>query len=259
MQELPLTAREPPGPAANRGSCENCYLKNSLHGVALTEAQRRAIVGLLRRRFVVEEGVVLVGPGQSRGLYTLYDGWAFEAVTLADGRRQIVNFAIPGDIIGMEGEAAPATRSVTTMSGAIVCEFAPDAIDLMLAADPVFSRHLLATALDRARNLENLAATLGRKRAIERVADIFVNIFRRSAAVNRVNYSGSISCVFPATHRILADATGLTPAHINSILRELREHHVAVLSGKVLTIHDLAALEEIAGSEAATPVSRLVL
>ena len=34
-------------------------------------------------------------------LYTLYEGWAFRYKTLSDGRRQILNFLLPGDLIGL--------------------------------------------------------------------------------------------------------------------------------------------------------------
>ncbi len=35
-------------------------------------------------------------------LYTLYSGWAFRFKTLPDGRRQILNFLLPGDLLGLQ-------------------------------------------------------------------------------------------------------------------------------------------------------------
>ncbi len=40
--------------------------------------------------------IVLAGD-DSPELYTLYCGWAFRFKTLRDGRRQILNFLLPGD------------------------------------------------------------------------------------------------------------------------------------------------------------------
>ncbi len=245
--------------AVIKGSCENCYLRKSPRSIALGPREHQLISRSLVRRFVVEEGEQLVETGQASGVYTLYDGSAFEAITLPDGRRQIVDFYIPGDIIGFDGIAGRAQRSVTMMSSAIICEFVPDMLDLLIEADAAFARNLIAAALEKARSLEDLAVRLGRMRAIERVADLFLTIYTRSAAINRVSYGGSITCAFPATHRILADATGLTPAHINNILRELREGRIAVLSGKILTIHDLPQLEQLAGTAAVELGQRLIL
>ena len=39
-------------------------------------------------------------------LFTLYSGWAFRFKTLSDGRRQILNFLLPGDFIGLQDEFA---------------------------------------------------------------------------------------------------------------------------------------------------------
>lgn len=245
--------------AVIKGSCENCYLKKSPRCVQLGPLQVQLVSSLLARRFVVEEGERLIEPGQPSGLYTLYDGSAFQAIALPDGRRQIVDFYVPGDIIGFDSVAGGTGRSVTMMSSAIVCEFVPNTVDRLIAADPAFAQHLLAAAFEKVRSLEDLALRLGRMRAIEKVADLFLNIFTRSAAINRVSYGGSIACAFPATHRILADATGLTPAHVNSILRELRESRIAVLSGKILTIHDLPRLEGLAGSAAGELGRHLIL
>ena len=38
----------------------------------------------------------------STHLYTVLAGWAFRYKTLPDGRRQILNFALPGDFLGLQ-------------------------------------------------------------------------------------------------------------------------------------------------------------
>ena len=48
-------------------------------------------------------GTDIIHPGQEDAeLYTLFSGWAFRYKSLADGRRQILNFLLPGDLVGLQ-------------------------------------------------------------------------------------------------------------------------------------------------------------
>ena len=67
---------------------------------------------------VLQEGV------PSEQLFTLLEGWAFRYKTLSDGRRQITNFLLPGDFIGLQGSMQGAIEhSVETLSAAALCTF----------------------------------------------------------------------------------------------------------------------------------------
>ena len=54
-------------------------------------------------------------------------------------------------------------------------------------------------------------------------------------------------CQLPLTQVVLADALGLTPVHINRVLRVLRERGAMTLGQGTLTIQDGTALARIAG------------
>jgi DNA-binding transcriptional regulator YhcF (GntR family) len=51
---------------------------------------------------------------------------------------------------------------------------------------------------------------------------------------------------FPLTQEDLADATGLTPVHVNRTLKQLREEGLVELQGKMLTIMDAPGLKRVA-------------
>lgn len=52
-------------------------------------------------------GATLPLEGQTDApLYTLLSGWAFRFKTLSDGRRQILNFLLAGDFIGVQQRMA---------------------------------------------------------------------------------------------------------------------------------------------------------
>ena len=52
----------------------------------------------------VEPGASFLTEGtRSEHLYTILEGWAFRYKVLDDGRRQILNFALPADMVGLQG------------------------------------------------------------------------------------------------------------------------------------------------------------
>jgi len=87
------------------------------------------------------------------------------------------------------------------------------------------------------------AVNLGLRDATERMAHLFCELFLRLSLVGLV--SGH-SCEMPVTQADLAEATGLSPVHVNRTLQELRRLGLIVLKDKTLTIPDLEALADTA-------------
>ncbi len=66
------------------------FLPNTKEEVALVQR-------LKHRELRLEEGDTLIHEGQTDArIYTLLEGWAHRFKTLSDGRRQILNFLMPG-------------------------------------------------------------------------------------------------------------------------------------------------------------------
>ncbi|TIP57352.1 MAG: Crp/Fnr family transcriptional regulator, partial [Mesorhizobium sp.] len=67
---------------------------------------------------------VLVEGSHSAHLYTVLSGWAFRYKLLPDGRRQILNFSMPGDLIGLQGSLmGEMQHSVEALSPMLLCVF----------------------------------------------------------------------------------------------------------------------------------------
>ena len=88
-------------------ACSACRLRKT---DAFTPVERDALAFIEAFRSstaaVSAGGTIIYEQRPSGKLFTLYSGWAFRYKTLSDGRRQILNFLLPGDFIGLQQEFA---------------------------------------------------------------------------------------------------------------------------------------------------------
>lgn len=180
----------------------------------------------------------------------LLSGWAARIRQLEDGRRQIMSFLLPGDLVGNCRHEGPiAVSSVVALTSLQYCS-APSAKDSR-ALHKVFA---ISGAMEEAHLLDQITR-LGRLNAEERILDLFLELHERLSLCGLADH-GQI--VFPLTQEMLADATGLTQVHVNRTLQILRKRGDITLNAGSLTILDPAALASRVG-RAATKVTALQL
>ena len=61
--------------------------------------------------------------------------------------------------------------------------------------------------------------SIGRRSSIERVAHLMCELYLRA---RNIGLGGDMHLVLPLSQIVLADALGLTPVHINRVLKQLR-------------------------------------
>ena len=87
-----------------RVSCFECALRRSGAFKPISDMELAFINEMKRDHLVCPPGAEIIAAGQDQAeLYTLYAGWAIRCKTLPDGRRQILNIILPGDLIGLQG------------------------------------------------------------------------------------------------------------------------------------------------------------
>ncbi len=177
---------------------------------------------------------------------TLKRGWACSFIQFPDGRRQIVSFLLPGDPIGVESVyfgTFTATHSVQVLTHALVCAFdSADMLKLMGSAEeglPYFARYLVKHRLQAERRL----ASIGRKRAIGRIAELLLEL-QDIAAERNLLRDGALD--FPLRQEHVADALGLTPSHVNRTMLTLRRTGIIDVGRGRLRVLDVNQLKLIA-------------
>lgn len=206
--------------------------------LAWIEAQRHAQSQLPAGAIIRTEGE---GSDQ---LQTLFAGWGFRFKTLPDGRRQILNFLLPGDLIGLQADLlAVAAHGVEALTPVILCEFRRETVWALYRDHPALAYDVTFLAAHSERLGDDILLSVGRRDAVERLAALLVQLYRRASSAGLEN-DGSIA--FPPTQAHLADALGLSTVHVNRVLQRLRRDGLVRLEAGRLAIGDLRALRRVA-------------
>jgi CRP-like cAMP-binding protein len=200
----------------------------------------------------IGERVHRAGPGEdliSQGdrpdrIRIILSGWLMRQKSLADGRRQIVGFLLPGDTCDAQVHLLhQMDHSIGTLTPVVYADIDPVRFEELLKADRSLADAFQVETLVNAAILREWLINVGRRVALERVAHLFCEIFERLRAVGLLIGK---SCAFPITQMDLADATGLSVVHVNRTIQELRANDLIVLRDRTLTINDMEALKSLA-------------
>lgn len=171
-------------------------------------------------------------------------GWAARNVTLRDGRSQILNFMLPGDVFDLQVFVADkADHTITAITSVRVFQVERRALLSLFDGGTRAGAAFWWCALQEEAILREQIVRNGRRSARERVAHLILELHRRAIIAGEAEGE---SFVMPISQALLADALGLSFVHVNRVLREL--HHAGCIERNrtILTLKDRARLREIA-------------
>lgn len=179
--------------------------------------------------------------------YVLHKGWAVSYKLLPDGGRQIVDFHVPGEMLGlgplMLGIADHTVETVTAVTASAVSR---SALSAAVDRAPRIANALLwIMARSEAAVAEHLA-DVGRRNAYERTGHLLLELRERlmNAGIGRAS---EFPC--PLSQTLLADALGLTPIYLNRVLKALRDDRLLSFRNGVVAFEDVPRLMELTGFE----------
>jgi CRP-like cAMP-binding protein len=216
---------------------------------ALRQLSERGIA-LLQQ--AIQDGLRRARPGEditSEGdpidsVRIVLSGWLCRYKTLEDGRRQIVNFVLPGDSCdACVYLLSVMDHSIGALTAVAYAEIKRAAFEQMLASDRSLAEAMWCETMVNSAIQREWTVNIGRRDALERVAHLLCELYERLLPVGMIDDG---SCSFPVTQMDLGDATGLSVVHVNRTLQELRTSGLIVLRDRTLTITDLKVLKDTA-------------
>ena len=174
----------------------------------------------------------------------LLDGLACRCKVLEDGRRQILSFHVPGDILDLAGlvlgRVDHAVAAITPVEVAPVAR--ATVLDWM--RHPDLGASLWRDTLVDAAVFREWVVNVGRRSAAQRVAHLMCELATRLHAAGSAR---GLTCDLPVTQADLADATGLSVVHVNRVVQELRGAGLIEPRGRALAVRDWEGLTRAGG------------
>lgn len=230
-------------PVVKRVPCEICPLRAKPHFRDFTPEELAFVSRFKRGELVIEPGGTILSEGsRNEQLFTLLSGWAFRFKTLEDGRRQILNYLLPGDLVGLQGTIlGEMEHSVESLSPVVLCVFRRDQLNTLFENHPGLAFDVTWLASREERMLDEHLLSIGRRSATERAAYLIAFLAQRA---ERTGLAGT---PIPITQQHVADTLGLSIVHTNKTLRKLAAQGLIRWHGRACEVLDLDGLASLAG------------
>ena len=195
-----------------------------------------------KKSYPADQTLVRTGD-RSDSLFILEDGWSMRYRLLEDGRRQIVNFMLPGDMFDLQSLAdLEADHSVTAITNVKVIQIAQNPFIEMLRGNADLASAFWWAAVQEESMLREQIVRIGRRSARERIGHLLLELRRRYLVA--MGETGN-KFEFPLSRTHLADALGLTVVHVSRTMSALKRSNLLEESQSHIAIHDLEKLKRL--------------
>lgn len=182
-------------------------------------------------------------------------GWALTHKHFEDGRRQIIRFVLPGDLLGFEGnEADGMAYGAEAITDLTLCTITHSLFFRTCFGSPQLAMSFAATVTREALAAWNHVGALGQQPAQGRIANLLLDLHHRIVA-RRGNGQATIHLPINQIH--IAGATGLTSVHVCRTLKRMRQAGLLDFRKGQLVLLDTERLAEVAQLDATLPLAGL--
>ena len=177
----------------------------------------------------------------------LVDGFLVRSKSTKTGQKQILSIHIAGEIPDLQSlHLHTMDHDISTLTGCTLGFISHGDLRQLCAERPDVAAALWRETLVDAAIFREWIVNVGRRSAPERMAHLILELWSRLEPVGRT-FDGSFE--LPLTQSDLADCLGLTPVHVNRVLKQLRENRLLEMVHREYRLLDRSRLSEVAQFE----------
>ncbi len=233
--------------------CKFCDLFGVLRLLGnLVEEEPGTVEQILRREVPVSKGETLFQTGDTfRAVYAVKSG-SFKSFTwLNGGGEQVVGFHFPGELLGLDSVRSPRYGyCARALEQSNVCLLKFDELDLLGERLPQFQEQLIQLLSKQIMMEQRQSLVVSQQSAEERLAAFLINLSRRF----QERGLPSVEFHIAMSRQDIANYLGLALESVSRLFTRFQEQGMLKVSGKLVVLTDLTALEALLRTPATMPV-----
>lgn len=210
----------------------------------IDEGDAEAVLALAHTVRSVDASTYLVREGEHpERCPLLISGFAARQKLTAEGTRQILSLQIPGDFLDLQNLFLMVSdHNVQTLTRVTIAEVPIAELRQLVLSRPAIARAMWIDALVDASIFREWIVNVGRRSATARVAHLLCELALRLYAAG---IADEFQYELPMTQEQLGDAVGLTPVHVNRVLRSLADQGLIERERRCITVRNWEALRGV--------------
>jgi CRP/FNR family nitrogen fixation transcriptional regulator len=177
--------------------------------------------------------------GSADHWYCLISGAARRCVIRLDGRRQIVDLLLPGDVFGFSASEEYDYTVEAVAEETVVASYPRRRVEMLADGDPLLGREIRQVAFLALARLQAQLLILGRITAPEKVGSFILEM------ATRLSTERGNSVALPMSRYDIADYLAVSVETVSRALTYLKQRGVIKFTGtRIVRIVDREALEE---------------
>jgi CRP/FNR family transcriptional regulator len=222
--------------------CGNCKARNLAFCSVLTHDELHNIESIVSHLTLHAEGELFMEGDPAVHVFNVTSGTVRLYKLLADGRRQIVGFLLPGDFLGLSMRRTYA-YGAEAVDDATLCRFRTDDLRALFGKYPKLERRLLEMTGDELAAAQDQMMLLGRKSPVEKLGSFILHMAARQRRWGRPGNPVRLAM----TRGDIADYLGLTIETVSRTFTRLRKEGVIDLPEvQIVEIKDEDGLRDMA-------------
>lgn len=221
------------------------FVARLMQHVTLSPADLKNLDAIIDGELVIRRRRDLIVDGyEYRKLSFVSDGYAVRYKLLRNGKRQILNVVLPGDIVGLPGSFYQrAVYSVTAITDLKMDVCSLEAYVQLCYQRPQFGLALTWIAVQEATTYAEHIIDIGRRTPIERLSHFLLEMHARLLAVGRAEKH---RFKLPFSQEVIADVLGLSVPHLNRMMQQLRSEKLIADRERMVEFVDAGAMQALA-------------
>ena len=222
---------------AARSGLNGAILDDTAGGRRPSPTAMGAVANFRRNTTIFNEG------DEAEYSYKVVSGAVRLSKMMSNGRRQVAEFALPGDFIGLNWLNEHAMTAETLSDVTLIC-YSRSRLDRLSDENPEIRAELFSTLRHDLWAAQNHLVLLGRQSALERVACFLLDMMARGKNI------GKDMIPLPMARRDIADYLGLTIETVCRMLTRLKQCcTIDIPNRHSIIVRNLRALQRTANPE----------